>query len=105
MFKYSIFSNDGTNITFMINDDLKKLITVNIVRDFYGYEINHNYYIDNFYNIEKISGEHNLIIYKNKKTYTKLEQYEFDRYNTRYPICSNGQLYRHLLDYYYKLYK
>ena len=62
------------------------------------------FYKDKYYNIEKFT-ENVPYIFKNEKLYLKLDQFEFDRYSTKFPISSNGQVYKHILNHYYRFYK
>ena len=104
MFFYTIQEYDGTNITFKIMNDDSKLVTLNLQRDYLDYEFNTNYYKDKYHNIEKFT-ENVPHISKNNKLYLKLDQFEFDRYSTKFPISSNGQIYKQLLNHYYRFYK
>ena len=104
MFFYTIHEYDGTNITFKIMNDDSKLVTLNLQRDYLDYEFNKNYYKDKYYNVEKFV-ENVPHLSKNNKLYLKLDQFEFDRYSTKFPISSNGQVYKHLLKQYYRFYK
>ena len=104
MFFYTIQEYDGTNITFKIMNDDSKLVTLNLQRDYLDYEFNTHYYKDKYHNIEKFA-ENVPHLYKNNKLYLKLDQFEFDRYSTKFPISSNGQVYKHLLNQYYRFYK
>ena len=88
------------DILFMFNEDEEKIILVNIKRDFLDYELSDFYFKDDNNHIIKLEGYHHPCIFKNRRLYNRVEQYEYDKYCTRFPNTSNGQLYNHLINIY-----
>ena len=106
MFKsYTIVKifNDG-DILFRFDEDLEKIIQVNIKRDFLDYELSDFYFKDDHNHIIKLEGYNYPYIFKNRRLYKRVEQYEYDKYCTHFPNTSNGKLYHHLYETYKKLF-
>lgn len=103
--KYSILRNfNNKEILFMFDDDKDKTILVNIFRDFLDYELSDIYFKDDNMNIIKLIGYHHPCIFKNRRLYYRFEQSDYDKYCTRYPNTSNGQLYHYLVNVYKNIY-
>ena len=106
--KYDIikYHKESGNITFRFNNDSKKIITVDIDRNFPNYEPCYDYYYNcnnKLIRLQDSNGETTLI--RNNRFYTKCYQYQFDHYNTKYPICCNGLLYKYMLVTYKSLFE
>jgi len=105
--KYDIikYHKESGNITFRFNNDSKKIITVDIDRNFPNYEPCYDYYYNctnKLIRLADSNGETTLI--RNNVFYSKCHQYQYDHYNIKHPICSNGLLYKYMLEIYKRLY-
>ena len=106
--KYDIirFDRATSDITFRFDGDKQKIITVNLDTQFPAYEPCYDYYFDSSKKMHKFPKSNSeLSLFIDKVSYTKCYQYQFDKYNTKYPICDNGLLYKYLVTIYNKLYK
>ena len=98
---YDIIKYDGSSITYRFNNDLSKIITIDINTIFPSYEPCYDYYFNpqNIpVRIKDSNGQQELII--KETNYIKCQQYQYDKYNRRFPICDNGLLYKHLEEIY-----
>ena len=103
--KYDIIKYEKGNITFRFDNDSTKIITVDININFPNYEPCYDYYFNSnnkLIRLQDSNGE--LKIIRNNQFYTKCYQYQYDHYNTKYPICSNGLLYKYMLEIYKSLF-
>ena len=106
-YKYDIIEYDKNYgcITYRFNDDNNKLVKINIETEYPNYEPCYDYYFDKdgeLVRIPESNGEDYYI--KENVKFTKCYQYQLDKYNSKYPICSNGLLYKKLFNIYNSLY-
>lgn len=99
------YDKDSGGVTFMFDRDNSKKITINIDLEYPNYEPCYDYYFDDYKKLHKIKDSNGeSYILRDKLYYTKCYQYEFDKFNQKFPLCDNGKLYKHLLDIYPKLF-
>ena len=109
MFKYYDiidYKKDTGELTFRFNNNIERILTVDIENKFPNYKPCYDYYFTPLNKLERIvdsNGEKE--VYKNGIKYRKCYQYEYDKYFIRYPNDPNGQLYKYLESIYTKLFK